>query len=130
MKNNHLWYAGYLVSVGLIAIVLFSDLASYVDMALCVLASAIFSVSHVQLLHEKMIQKDEDYRIECLDERHILIKEKAGNSMNIITTVLLGITTCLFIAFDYIVPAIIIGVILLVQPFVLIVISNQIEKKM
>ncbi|WP_242827032.1 hypothetical protein [Dorea sp. AGR2135] len=47
-----------------------------------------------------------------------------------ITMVLLSIATVIFISFDYLIPAIITGVIIAVQPIVLIIVSNMIEKKM
>ena len=47
-----------------------------------------------------------------------------------ITMVLLSIATFIFISFDYLIPAIITGVIIAVQPIVLIIVSNMIEKKM
>ena len=65
-----------------------------------------------------------------MDERNISIKEKSGNITNMITMVLLGIVTVIFISFDYFIPAIITGVIIAVQPIILIIVSNMIEKKM
>ena len=50
-----------------------------VDIGLAVLFSVIFSVSHVQILHNKMMKNDNDYKINVMDERHIMIKEKTGN---------------------------------------------------
>ena len=43
---------------------------------------------------------------------------------------LLGLATVIFIAFDYIFSAIVTGVIVAVQPVILIIISNALEKKM
>lgn len=64
-----------------------------------------------------------------MDERNIAIKEKAGNIANMITLVLLGLATVVFIILDYIVPAIISGAIIAFQPMVLIIVSSMIEKK-
>ena len=47
-----------------------------------------------------------------------------------ITLALLGITTVIFILLDYLVPAIITGVIVVAQPIILIIASSIIEKKM
>lgn len=101
-----------------------------VDIGLVILFAAVFSVSHTQILHNKMMKKDSDYKIDVMDERNIAIKEKAGNITNMITVVLLGLATVVFICLDYIVPAIVCGAIIAFQPIVLILVSNMIEKKM
>ena len=130
MKNkNSIWYAGYVISLILVLIIFLTDFDNIVDFGLAVLFAAIFSVSHTQLLHNKMMRNDSDYKIEVMDERNIAIKEKAGNIANMITLVLLGLATVVFIILDYIVPAIISGAIIAFQPMVLIIVSSMIEKK-
>ena len=129
MKNK-LWYIGYIVSAILVLIIFFTDFPKMVDMGLLILMCIIFSVSHIQLLHNKMMKNDIDYKVNVMDERNISIKEKSGNITNMITMVLLSIATVIFISFDYLIPAIITGVIIAVQPIVLIIVSNTIEKKM
>lgn len=131
MKNkNKIWRAGYIVSLGLVILLFFTDLPSEINLAIGILFSVIFSVSHTQLLHHKMLRKDKDYRINILDERNVSIKEKTGNITNMITVALLGCATILFIALEYTVPAIIVCGIILVQPILLSFVSNSIEKKM
>lgn len=131
MKNKNLiWYFGYVVSLILVLIIFLTDFSKMVDIGLAVLFAVIFSVSHTQLLHNKLMKKDSDYKIDVMDERNIAIKEKAGNITNMITVVLLGLATVVFICLDYIVPAIVCGAIIAFQPIVLIVVSNMIEKKM
>ena len=61
-------------------------------MGLLILMYIIFSVSHIQLLHNKMMKNDIDYKINVMDERNISIKEKSGNITNMITMVLLGLS--------------------------------------
>lgn len=130
MKNNNTkWYLGYVVSAAIILLIAFTDLSREMDLALGILFAVVFSVSHTQILHSKMLKTDDDYRISVMDERNIMIKEKAGNITNMVTLVLLGLATVLFIALDYIVPAIVTGIIVAVQPLVLIIISSAIEKK-
>lgn len=131
MKNKYqIWYIGYIISLVLILIVLLADCSKAVDIGLTILFSVVFSVSHVQVLHNKMLKNDSDYKINVMDERNIAIKEKAGNITNMITLALLGITTVIFILLDYLVPAIITGVIVVAQPIILIIVSSIIEKKM
>lgn len=89
-----------------------------------------FGVSHVQILHDKMMKNDADYKINVMDERNIIIKEKAGNITNMFNTILLGVATVIFICLDHIIPAIIVGSIIAIQPIILIIISSVLEKKM
>lgn len=75
------------------------------------------------------MKEDRDYKVNVMDERNIAIKEKAGNIANMITLVQLGLATVIFICLDYLIPAIITGGIIVLQPIVLIIVSNMIEKK-
>ena len=131
MKNkNSIWYFDYLISALLILVIFITDFNKTVDIALSILFAAVFSVSHTQILHEKMMKDDEDYKINVLDERNILIEEKAGNITNMFNMVLLGLITVLFIALDYLIPAIVTGMMIALQPVILIFISRLLEKKM
>ena len=116
------WYFGYVVALLLILLIAFTDFPSGADMALAILFTCVFSVTHTQLLHRRMLHTDSSYRINVLDERNIAIKEKAGNITNMITLMLLGIAMLIFITLNYMVSAIIVGVIILIQPLVLIII--------
>ena len=107
MKNKgQIWYIGYIVSLFLIVIILVTDFPKMVDLGLAILFSVVFGVSHVQILHE------------------------AGNITNMFNTILLGVATVIFICLDYIIPAIIVGSIIAIQPIILIIISSVLEKKM
>ena len=123
------WYFGYVVGLLLILLIAFTDFPSGADMALAILFTCVFSVTHTQLLHRRMLHTDSSYRSNVLDERNIAIKEKAGNITNMITLMLLGIAMLIFITLNYMVSAIIVGVIILIQPLVLIIASSIIEKK-
>lgn len=130
MKNKYMiWYLGYVISVILIVIIFLTDFSKMVDIGLAILFTAVFSVSHTQILHNKLMKKDRDYKVSVMDERNIAIKEKAGNITNMITLVQLGLATVIFICLDYLIPAIITGGIIVLQPIVLIIVSNMIEKK-
>ena len=129
-SKNMIWYLGYAASLALILIIILTDLPGKADMALAVLMAVIFSVSHMNIFHNKMLSRDDDYRVSVMDERNIAIREKAGNIANMATMKLLGLATVIFIAFDYIFSAIVTGVIVAVQPVILIIISNALEKRM
>ena len=84
MKNKHkLWYIGYIVSAILVLIILFTDFPKTADIGLLILMSIIFSISHTQLMHNRMMKNDIDYKVNVMDERNISIKEKSGNITNI-----------------------------------------------
>ena len=85
MKRNKIWYLGYGIAAILVIILFAADLSEAVKLGLSILFAVIFSVSHTQILHHKMLKTDSDYRIQVLDERNIAIKEKAGNITNMIT---------------------------------------------
>lgn len=129
MKNK-IWYLGYIVSLCIVLIIFLTDFNKMVDIGLAVLFSAIFSVSHTQILHNKMMKNDTEYKKNVMDERNIAIKEKAGNITNMITLILLGLATVIFICLDLLIPAIVTGAIITIQPVILILVSNMIEKKM
>lgn len=128
MKNK-IWYLGYIVSLCIVLIIFLTDFNKMVDIGLAVLFSAIFSVSHTQILHNKMMKNDTEYKKNVMDERNIAIKEKAGNITNMITLILLGLATVIFICLDLLIPAIVTGAIITIQPVILILVSNMIEKK-
>lgn len=129
MKNK-IWYMGYIISLCIVLIIFLTDFNKMVDIGLAVLFSAIFSVSHTQILHNKMMKNDTEYKNNVMDERNIAIKEKAGNITNMITLTLLGLATVIFICLDLLIPAIVTGAIITIQPVILIIVSNMIEKKM
>lgn len=129
-KNKKIWYVGYLVSLIIIIVIAFTDLDTNIDIALSLLFSAIIGVSHSKILHQKMVNSDLDYRRNVFDERLIAIKEKSGNIVNVINSILLGFAMILFIGLGYIIPTIVTAVILVIQPIMLIIVSNVMEKKM
>ena len=131
MKNKKIiWYGGYIAAALVILIIVVTDLPEVADAGLAILFAVLFSASHVSLWHDKMMEKDKDYRIEVMDERNIAIKDKAGNITNMINMTLLGIITVAFIFMDYIILAILTGVMVAVQSVILILVSNSIEKNM
>ena len=123
-------YFGLLVSAVLVIILFAVPMAKGVSAGLSILFACLFSVSYVQLSYDKMMKTDKEFKREMLDERNILLREKTGNIANSVMMVVLGIVAVVFITMDYLVPAIVVAGILLVQPVILILISNMLEKKM
>ncbi len=129
MKKGKLWYLGYVVAAGFL-VALFVLKNSAVWRIICSMGFAgIFSATHVNVMHEKMLEQDADYQRNIKDERNIMIREKAGNISNMLNMMLMSLATVIFIALGYIIPAIVIGVLVFVQPFILIAITERLEKK-
>ena len=67
MKNrNKLWYIGYIVSAILVLIIFFTDFPKMADIGLLILMCIVFSVSYTQLLHNKMMKNDRDYKVNVM----------------------------------------------------------------
>lgn len=120
---------GYVLAAMALAAIVFADLPKAADLALAALFSILFSVSHVQLLHDRMMKKDRDYQVAVMDERNIAIQEKTGNITCMILTCLLGLATVVFIGMELFIPAVITGGIVAVEPVVMIVVSTVLEKR-
>lgn len=128
-NQNLIWYLGLGIALGLILLLFLTDFPKAVDAAIGLVAVVIMSASYVQLRFHKWMQ-DGDFKREVMDERNILIKEKAGFVANMAMMALLGCATALFLALDYTVPAIVTCVICACNPIIMILASNQIEKKL
>lgn len=129
MKKSTYWSFGYIISIIPLLIILLFKPDNPLKAILVLIFSATFAVTHVKVVHHKMLEKDKDYQRNIYDERNIMINEKTGNTVNMVNTGILGIITIVFIFLDYIVPAIILGVLVFIQPLILIFISTMYEKK-
>ena len=128
-NKTKLWYLGYAVCAVILLLIAFADLPREADIGLSCAFGAIFGVSYSQLWYDKQVRKDPDFEVEVEDERNVQIKYRAGYLTCGVTWLLISAATVAFIILDYTLPAIITGVILLLQPVILIVASNVVEKK-
>ena len=128
-NKTKLWYLGYAVCAVILLLIAFADFPRMADIGLSCAFGAIFGVSYTQLWYDKQVKKDPDFEIEVEDERNVQIKYRAGYLTCGIDLLLLSAATVAFIILDYTLPAIITGAILLLQPVILVVASNIIEKK-
>lgn len=88
MKNNKMWYFGYIVGF-LSLILLFTIKGNEIRNILMNLIFAIStSISSVKIMHNKMIKKDTSYRINVNDERNVKIKDKVNATMSYILMIL------------------------------------------
>lgn len=128
--RKKLCYSGLAVSVLLVILLFAVPMNRWVSAGLSVLFAALFSTSYVQLSYDKMMKTDPNFKREMLDERSILIREKAGNIANSVMIALLGIVAVVFLVLDYIVPAVVVTVLIFIHPAIMIFISNKLEKRM
>lgn len=129
-NKTKLWYLGYVVCAVILLLIAFADLPREADIGLSCAFGAIFGVSYSQLWYDKQVRKDPDFEVEVEDERNVQIKYRAGYLTCGIDLLLLSAATVAFIILDYTIPAIITGVILVMQPVILIVASNLVGKKL
>lgn len=124
-----LWYLGYVVCAVILLLIAFADFPRMADIGLSCAFGAVFGVSYVQIWYDKQVKKDPDFEVEVEDERNVQIKYRAGYLVCGVDMFLFSAATVLFIVLDYIVPAIVTGAMLVLQPVILIVASNIIGKK-
>ena len=129
-NKTKLWYLGYAVCAVILLLIAFADFPRMADIGLSCAFGAIFGVSYTQLWYDTQVKKDPDFEIEVEDERNVQIKYRAGYLTCGIDWLLLSAATVAFIILDYTIPAIITGVILVMQPVILIVASNLVGKKL
>ena len=55
-NKTKIWYLGYCIALLLFLLILFTDFPIQADLALGVLSSSIFAVSHTSLVHEKNVK--------------------------------------------------------------------------
>ena len=131
MKKNRtkLWYLGYAACAVMLLLIAFAGLPKSTDVGLACAFGAVFGVSHVQLWYDRQVKKDESFEIEVTDERNVQIKYRAGYLVCGVDMFLFGLATVVFIILDYTLPAVITGVMLALQPVILIGASSIIGKK-
>lgn len=127
MKNK-VWYFMYVLSLVLIVLVGFGNLRTSTNIWLSILFLGVFGISLSKLLKQKLINLGIDPKRNICDERIVSIVEKTGNITNTITIFLLGISLIIFFGLGYKIPAIIVGTIIAIQPLIILLVSNMIEK--
>lgn len=127
MKENKFCYLGILFGLVMLVISFVLRENKPLQIVLIMVFSSMTSISVANLYHNKLLKTDKFYKINMEDER---IKEKVGNEVLKIYMYLLGIITVIFIAYDYYIPAIFTGGLLIFAPIFLILASNYFEKRL
>lgn len=78
MKNNKIWYLGYVIGICSLILVLPLKLNEAIEIVLTFVFAISVSVSHVKIMHHKMIEKDHNYKISVNDERNEKIRDKVN----------------------------------------------------
>lgn len=129
MKNNKIWYLGYLISLVLLVGIFTLDLNRTTQIALTILFSMVSAITHVKVVHDKMISNDKEYNVLSKDERNKMIRDKVNAVNSVVLISFIGIVTVIFIAYEWFLPAVITGSMIIIDPIIMIFISRYYEKR-
>ena len=74
MKSNKIWYLGCAIGICSLILMFALELDEVVEIVLTFVFGICVSVSHVQIMHHKMMEKDHNYKISVNDERNEKIR--------------------------------------------------------
>lgn len=128
MKNK-IWYFGYLIGICGLIIVLSLNFNETIKVILSFVCTACFSVSHVKIIHYKMMEKDYNYKISINDERNEKIRDKVNATMAYVLMLLMGIIAVVCVAEKAYLPAGLLAVSVGCSPIIMFFINMYYEKK-
>ena len=129
MKTNKIWYLGYVIGLCSLILALTLNLNEAIKVLLIFIFAISLSVSHVQLTHHRLLEKDRDYKISMNDERNEKIRDKVNAMMTSVLMLLMGIIAVVCIAVGAYIPAALLTVSLACSPVIMLFISKYYEKK-
>lgn len=129
MKTNKLWYLGYLVGICSLLAVFTLNLNEVVRALLMFVSSISVSASYVQLTHDRLLEKDRDYKISMNDERNEKIRDKVNATMTSVLMLLMGIIAVVCIAVGAYIPAALLSISVGCSPIIMLFISKYYERK-
>ena len=128
-KTQNFWYIGYVIGIFGLILVLTLKLNESVEIVLSVVFVATISLSHVKIMHYKMMEKDHNYKINVNDERNEKIKDKVNATIAFILMHLMGIIAIIaFITKAYL-PAALLAISIAFSPLIMFFINKYYEKK-
>ncbi|WP_262359376.1 hypothetical protein [Anaerococcus hydrogenalis] len=80
-------------------------------------------------MHNKMIEKDESYRININDERNVKIMDKVNAAMSYILMILIGLVAVICLLIKAYLPGGILAIFILFYPMITFFINGYYEKK-
>lgn len=129
MKTNKLWYLGYLVGICSLLAVFTLNLNEVVKAFLIFVSSISISVLFVQLRHDRLLEKDRDYKISMNDERNEKIRDKVNATMTPILMLLMELIALICIAVEAYIPAALLAISVCCSPVIMLFISKYYEQK-
>jgi len=100
-----------------------------IDVLLTFVFSISVSVLFVQLRHDRLLEKDRDYKISMNDERNEKIRDKVNATMASVLMLLIGIIAVICISVEAYLPATLLTVSLACSPVIMLFISKYYEQK-
>lgn len=129
MKNKKIWYLGYVIGIFSLIIMFALKLNEAVEIFLTFVFAICVSVSHVKIMHHKMMEKDHDYKVSVRDERNEKIRDKVNASMGSILMLLMGMIAVVSISVKAYLPAALLAISVGCSPIIMFFINRYYEKK-
>ncbi|EEB36174.1 hypothetical protein ANHYDRO_01012 [Anaerococcus hydrogenalis DSM 7454] len=124
-----MWYFGYIVGF-LSLILLFTIKGNEIrNILLTLIFATSTAISSVKIMHNKMIEKDESYRININDERNVKIMDKVNAAMSYILMILIGLVAVICLLIKAYLPGGILAIFILFYPMITFFINGYYEKK-
>ena len=129
MKNNKIWYIGYLIGICGLILMFTIKLNDTIEIVFAFVFGSCISISHVKILHHKMMEKDHHYKINVNDERNEKIRDKVNGTMASILMILMGIIAVVCISVKEYLPAVLLTISVIGTPLIMFFINRYYEKK-
>ena len=129
MKSNKIWYLGYSISLFSLILLLTLDLNEALRVCLIMVFAISLAVSHVQIMHRRLLETDHDYKISMNDERNEKIRDKVNATMTSVLMLLMGIIAVVCIAVGAYIPAALLAISVGCSPIIMLFISKYYEQK-
>ena len=129
MKTNKIWYLGYVIGLCSLILALTLNLNEAIKVLLIFIFAISLSVSHVQLTHHRLLEKDRDYKISMNDERNEKIRDKVNATMTPILMLLMELIALICIAVEAYIPAALLAISVCCSPVIMLFISKYYEQK-
>ena len=129
MKSNKIWYLGYSISLFSLILLLTLDLNEALRVCLIMVFAISLAVSHVQIMHRRLLETDHDYKISMNDERNEKIRDKVNATMASVLMLLMGMIAVVCISLHAYVQAALLAISLGCSPILMIMINKYYEGK-
>lgn len=129
MKNNKIWYLGYLIGICSLILMFVFDLNEVVEIALTFVFAISVSISTVEIMHNRMMETDRNYKINVNDERNEKIRDKVNATMASILMILMAIVAVVSISVKAYLPAALLAISVACSPLIMFFINAYYEKK-